>query len=308
MDRTLTDAFSQYTRALEMGDVSKAKEYGRMIAPHVPKMIDVRVEGQKRGYVGEMFLADGAKDRFMNMYLGFHTNMWKPIVPGMVDRNPMTERYLPFTQIAAPIDRARETEGARQGENLSMLRNLEAYGFNEKTGRLEMSELMATHKNAYRDVYWRMEPAAIHLIREQSHEMMMEMFNPYARIPIIKQIVENYRKRQWEPNLTAQELHDQHERLNNLVLRKTGMTMTDWQHGVNLMNYRWDEEKLAGAAGQSWYEKTWMIKRIHRILAIKWERRAEQWKYTKAMMDGSWAAENLKVAAQMYGLQKGRKR
>ena len=311
-DRTLSDVFAQFTRALEIGDVSAAKQYAHIMEPYVPSMVDVRVEGQKRGYLGEMFFSDGAKDRFMNLYLGFHINTWKPIVPGMVDINPMTDRMFAFPQIAAPIDRAKD------GENLAMLKTFEAYEFNEKTGQFEMREHLQTHKNAFRDAYWRMEPALLHLMREQSNEMALELFNPYARLPPISWLVKKYRHGMYAQS--KDEIAAGQEHLNNLVLQKTGMTMGEWQYGVNLARVGWDEEKLAGPGTQHWYEKTWMIKRIHRILATKWERTTWQWKETQALLDGTWIAtlqgkerepisswkyRNMEVAARLYKLQKG---
>lgn len=318
-DRTLSQLFDKFQEAAGSGEQEEAKKWAHKLEPYIPQFIDARPGQQKHGVVGEMFFSDGSKDRFMNLYMGFHTNIWKPIVPGMVDLNPLTGQYLPFTQIAAVVERAGE------GTRLASMKSYQAYEFNESTGKLVLEEKFSTHKEAYRDVYSRTEPALLHLMREQRYFMQYELGNPLRRVPAywilppvwINAVVAWKHRRDFAIPPSGD------EKLNELVLKNTGMNISDWQYGANLAGVRWEEEKMKEfepGYQKPWYEKTWGVKWAHRIVAAKMERSKWQWEQTKSLLDATWAASlagkkkeemssweynNLEVLARLYKLQKG---
>ncbi|MEM4348516.1 MAG: hypothetical protein QXN37_03020 [Candidatus Anstonellaceae archaeon] len=132
---------------------------------------DRRPWGVQRAVSGSDMDEDGSRNRFMNLYVGFHHNIWKPVVPGMMDLDPITGKWRAFPQIAAVVDRAEEES------KLDNLRYFNIARFDEKKGMVVWEDQLHTHDDASREVYKRESTALLHLIKYQNEMLVYSLTN-----------------------------------------------------------------------------------------------------------------------------------
>ena len=135
---------------------------------------DRRPLGVQRGVSGSDMDEDGSRNRFMNLYVGFHENIWKPTVPGMMDNDPITGNWRPFPQIAAHVDRAEE------GTRLDNLRSLTtATAEKDESGKWNVNygDAFNTHSDANREAYKRDSTALLHLMKYQREMLAYSPLN-----------------------------------------------------------------------------------------------------------------------------------
>ncbi|MEM4554617.1 MAG: hypothetical protein QXT25_02095 [Candidatus Anstonellaceae archaeon] len=137
---------------------------------------DRRPWGVQRAVSGSDMDEDGSRNRFMNLYIGFHQNIWKPVVPGMMDLDPITGKWRAFPQVAAVVDRAKEET------KLDNLRHFNIARFDESTGRLVWEDQLHTHDDASREVYKRESTTLIHLIKYQNEMLTYSLTNTPSTI------------------------------------------------------------------------------------------------------------------------------
>ncbi|MCX8196827.1 MAG: hypothetical protein N3G80_00725 [Candidatus Micrarchaeota archaeon] len=125
---------------------------------------DRRPIGVQRGVSGSDMEEDGSRNRFMNLYVGFHQNIWKPTVPGLMDTDPISGKWRAFPQTAMEVYRAPEES------KLDNLRQFNLPTYDEKTGRFVLTEQLHNYDDAMREVYKRESTLLIHLLKYQ-HEL-----------------------------------------------------------------------------------------------------------------------------------------
>ena len=159
-------------RSLNDGSEEKIAIWKERFEPIV-KIYDRRPRGTQEGHSGRDIQEDGSRNRFMELYQGFHTNVWKPTIPGMLDVDPISGKWKPFPQSAAFIDKTTD-------ERLRSMASFTLSRYNKETGLMEYEDKFDTHMDAYRDVYKKEDSALLHLAKLQSELSMYSVINSPA--------------------------------------------------------------------------------------------------------------------------------
>jgi len=152
------EAYEAYTDSAATSE--ERKEALKTLGKYID-MVDRRPLGVQRGVSGSDMDEDGSRNRFMNLYIGFHENIWKPTVPGMQDVDPITGRWKAFSQIASVINR---------GEEGSRLDNLKSFNIGKVNddGVMEYRDQFSTASDALRETYKRESTGLLHLMKYQN--------------------------------------------------------------------------------------------------------------------------------------------
>ncbi len=156
------DARDAYNRYHEADAGSQEQHEALSTLSKYARISDRRPLGVQRGVSGSDMDEDGSRNRFMNLYVGFHENIWKPTVPGMMDNDPVSGKWRSFPQIASAVDRSAE------GSRLDNLRNFNTARYDEDKGRLVYEDQFHTHSDASREVYRRESTGLLHLMKYQN--------------------------------------------------------------------------------------------------------------------------------------------
>jgi|GEM_PF-3747973 len=153
---------------------AKLKEYEEQLSPYAHKITDSRAEINvgSRG-AGNYFNKDGSRDRFVNAFMAYHSNMWKQVIPGMTETSPDGRTFL-STPTVALLDRAAPES------RLSAMKYTSAYRYNEAEKDFVLNFTTTPHVDAYRQNYRLDTPALLHIMKVQSYEKKYEWFRPWT--------------------------------------------------------------------------------------------------------------------------------
>lgn len=149
------------------------EELGLAIFRRTPAPTDLRpIEIKAAMRAGKSFYDDGSRNRFMNLYLAYHQNIWKPWVPGMTDVDPLTNMMESFPQVA---NLSRNAEGGP----LALMRQAGFMSYGEG-GHAESSDWLSMDKDAFRDVYRKDNMALLQLMKYQNDAISYVGLSPYT--------------------------------------------------------------------------------------------------------------------------------
>ena len=190
--------------SLSEGDPQKKEIWDKYFEPIV-RVYDPRPLGTREAHSGRDIHEDGSRNRFMELYSGFHSNMWKPTIPALLDVDPVQGRWRTFPQVSAPVDRESlnsrlgsmgrftlstfELEKDEKGNEIVDDKGNKKYFFTSE-------DQFSTHQDAFRDVYTKNDSALLHLAKLQSEINMysslnspfLYFFNPIAGLAVDKLI------------------------------------------------------------------------------------------------------------------------
>jgi len=162
-------------RAAPEGSEKKRKIWNRALKDIV-KIYDHRPLGVQEGHSGRDIQEDGSRNRFMELYAGFHSNIWKPGYPATVDSDPLTGQFRPFPQSAAQILREKDNTMLKSMATFTLARYTED---SEGHQKMETEDKFHLSSDAYRDLYKKSGNAALHYLKLQSEVMAYSIFrNP----------------------------------------------------------------------------------------------------------------------------------
>ncbi|MFA6214611.1 MAG: hypothetical protein WC717_05030 [Candidatus Micrarchaeia archaeon] len=132
----------------------------------------------RRGrYVREVFSGsdiqeDGSRNRFLDMYTVFHSNVFTPTIPGMLHFSPIgKQEWHTFPQVA------REVEKADDKTRLGAMKNYWQAGYDKDSGRITFKDQFTTRQDASAEAYKNDVPVIMHLMRMQSKEIHYSLLN-----------------------------------------------------------------------------------------------------------------------------------
>ncbi|VVC01444.1 Uncharacterised protein [uncultured archaeon] len=219
-------------RLKDSPDSKKAKdELEQATFRRIPAMEDLRpVEIKAARRAGKYFYDDGSRNRFMNLYLGYHQNIWKPWVPGMTDVDPLTNQMENFPQVA---NIARNATGGP----LAAMRRA-GYTVYDSENKAVYGDWLSTDRDAFRDVYRKDNFALLQLMKYQNDLMGYSGMTPYletirSKVGAIKQKVGLKKP---EAGLTNE--------YNEYMRQTIGYGAEDLDYIVRMQHARWMEEEL----------------------------------------------------------------
>lgn len=170
------DANEAYEKYLATPEGSEDQKEAMRDLKKYLKIIDRRPEGVQKAFGGSDMDNDGSRNRFMNLYVGFHENIWKPISPGLHDIDPRTGASQPFPQVSAIIDRSPE------GSRLDNLKNFSITTYDadkDKPGSDPFSsrDQFTTHQDSFKEAYRRDSNALLQLLKTDHERILYSPLN-----------------------------------------------------------------------------------------------------------------------------------
>lgn len=168
-----------------MHDVDRAAPFSEDYTRQTRRMLkylnimDPRPRGVQIAMAGSDMNDDGSRNRFLNLYVAWHNNVWRPISPGMHDIEPMSGATVGFPQVENPIDRlSRDTKtGAFKSFSVGHMKREWDDIRHQTEYVLQYADTFHTHMDAYRDAYKKTNFALLHAMREQTEMMQYSLMN-----------------------------------------------------------------------------------------------------------------------------------
>ena len=179
---TIDDARERMKAASSEGDLEAADKYKKGLVAAVDKY--VRLDDRRGRYVRDVFSGsdiqeDGSRNRFLDMYVMFHSNVFTPTIPGMLHASPIgTGEWHTFPQVA------RRVEEAPDKSYLAGTKHYWEAGYDKETRRIAYKDQYSTSQDAVAEAYKNDAPVLMHLMKMQQKEINYSPINspslPYA--------------------------------------------------------------------------------------------------------------------------------
>jgi len=151
-------------------DEEKEREYRKAMFDAIGNAVTLR---DRRGvhvrnvFSGSDIQEDGSRNRFLDMYIMFHSNVFAPTIPGMLQSAPIKgdDEWHSFPQVA------RQVENAPGKSWLGMTKNYWEAGYDEKSGMITFADRFSTRQDAVAEAYRNDTPLLLHLMKMQSKEI-----------------------------------------------------------------------------------------------------------------------------------------
>ncbi|MCX6771453.1 MAG: hypothetical protein NTX79_05350 [Candidatus Micrarchaeota archaeon] len=172
---SLVEARDLMNSAKARMDSDEEERYKQGISDAIGKVANLK---DRRGaYVRQVFSGsdiqeDGSRNRFLDMYIMFHSNVFVPTIPGMYQASPIGRGEVhTFPQVA------REVEKAGDGTRLGAMKHYWQAGYDSDSGRITFSDQFTTKQDAVAEAYRNDVPVLMHLMKMQSKEIGYSMIN-----------------------------------------------------------------------------------------------------------------------------------
>ncbi|MFA6328155.1 MAG: hypothetical protein WCY41_01790 [Candidatus Micrarchaeia archaeon] len=181
--------------AIEM-DIAKEKTYTDALFKTLDNAANFN---DKRGrYIrdvlsGRDIAEDGSRNRFLDMYIMFHTNVFTPTIPGMLQSAPIgSGEWHSFPQVARTVDNADEKS------HLGTLKSYWEARYDQDTKEIYFTDRFQTRMDSVAENYKTDVPVMMHLMKMQSREVNYSSINNYTLafmspvwVPIIRGAYKN---------------------------------------------------------------------------------------------------------------------
>ncbi len=170
--QTIGQAFDKIAEYKAKGEEEKAEQYVEGVANTIKNNVDL--DETRRAYVLKMMSGrdiseDGAKGRFLDLYIMFHTNVFSPTVPGMWSEDPITARMHAFPQISRKVQYA-------TGESpLAMMKNYYTPVYED--GKTTFKDQFTTRQDSMQEAYREDTTSLLHLMKMQHEELAYSPLN-----------------------------------------------------------------------------------------------------------------------------------
>ena len=179
-DNHLRDAYVEWLTAEPESD--QKKEIWQHTLKPLVEIFDKRPKGTQEGHSGIDISEDGGRNRFFELYSGFYLNTWRPIMPGTMDVNPVTERWVPSVQIASYV--MHDTNLAMNSSTFHVAKQVEVELRGEKLDVSVVSDYMNYQYDAMRDTYRRDSNMLLHQFKLQSEWFLYAPFRTPSMLVI----------------------------------------------------------------------------------------------------------------------------
>lgn len=157
-------------------------------------------------YSGNVDMAqDGSRNRFLDMYIMYHANIWNPTVPGMFSADPITGQWHGFPRVATVVDEAKtgplsSTKSSYKAE-FGQKYDESTGRFIEDTGRMFIRDRFTTWEDSLSQAYKLDNTAFLQLMKRQDKELQysfqniqtLGFYNPlwfgYQLIPFVNKLL-----------------------------------------------------------------------------------------------------------------------
>ena len=175
---SLNEARDGLKQAIAKMDADAEERYKHGISDAIGKVANIN---DRRGrYVRDVFSGsdiqeDGSRNRFLDMYSVFHSNVFSPTIPGMLQASPIGKgEWHSFPQVARMVDEAEEKT------RLGAMKHYWRAGYerdDEGRGRISFSDQFSTKQDAVAEAYRNDVPVLMHLMKMQSKEIGYSLIN-----------------------------------------------------------------------------------------------------------------------------------
>jgi len=174
-DISLAAARDKLKLASARADGEEEEKYAHGISDALGAVANLK---DRRGrYVRDVFSGsdiqeDGSRNRFLDMYLMFHSNVFMPTIPGMLHASPIGKgEWHTFPQVAHEVDKAEDRT------RLGAMKNYWQAGYDADAGRITFSDQFTTRQDAVAEAYRNDVPVLMHLMKMQNKEIGYSVLN-----------------------------------------------------------------------------------------------------------------------------------
>ena len=235
-NRKLRDHFNEYMN--ETDEKKKISIYQNVISKHLPQgmMVDERAPlvQQAKG-AGAYFFEDGSRNRFMNLFISHHQNIWRWIIPDMVELDPLGGVLNISPMVANTILLAKS--GHAVGVAKSGATAVD-FKYDKDSGGFDMTkyDMSGLEREGFREVYNKNQSALMQSLEHQSNSIMYTGWNTYRGV--IKRILHSSLGKYYPPKQGAPATYE----LSNFLSNNIGASMDELQNSVVERGKRWSSE------------------------------------------------------------------
>jgi len=169
-EMNLVQARDRLKEAIAAMDTEAQQRYKEGISEAVggiAKLNDKRGRYVRDVLAGSDIQEDGSRNRFLDMYSMFHSNVFTPTIPGMLQAAPIgNTEWHTFPQLA------RQVEEAEQGKTrLGAMKHYWEGSYDSERGMITFSDRFTTKQDAVAEAYRNDVPVLMHLMKMQSKEI-----------------------------------------------------------------------------------------------------------------------------------------
>jgi hypothetical protein len=172
---TLNEARDRLKAAITAMDLEAEAMYSKAISDKLGKIANLK---DKRGaYVRNVFSGsdiqeDGSRNRFLDMYTMFHSNVFSPTIPGMLQSSPIGKReWYTFPQVA------RQVEDAPEKTRLGAMKHYWEASYDKENNRVQFKDRFTTRQDSVAEAYRNDTPVLMHLMKMQYKEIAYSPLN-----------------------------------------------------------------------------------------------------------------------------------
>jgi len=171
----LDEAQERMKEASRHGDMETADRYKKGLVTAVDQY--VKLKDQRGRYVRDVFSGsdiqeDGSRNRFLDMYVMFHSNVFTPTIPGMLQASPIgAGEWHTFPQVA------RRVEEAQDKSHLAGSKHYFEAGYDKENKMITFTDKYTTSQDAVAEAYKNDVPVLMHLMKMQQKEINYSPIN-----------------------------------------------------------------------------------------------------------------------------------
>ena len=175
VEMSLAAARDEMKHASANADLEREEKYAEGISDAIGAVANLK---DRRGrYVRDVFSGsdiqdDGSRNRFLDMYIMFHSNSFQPTIPGMLHSSPIGKgEWYTFPQVA------REVNNAADNTRLGAMKNYWQAGYDAEEGRITFKDQFTTRQDSVAEAYRNDVPVLMHLMKMQNKEIGYSLVN-----------------------------------------------------------------------------------------------------------------------------------
>jgi len=166
---TLNEARDRLVHAAEEMNYKEEAEYKKAISDALGKY--VKLDDRRGRFIRDVFSGsdiqeDGSRNRFLDLYSVFHSNVFQPTIPGMLSASPIGKgEWYTFPQVARILD------NAAPENKLGPTKHYWEAGYDSAEGRITFSDRFSLRQDAVAEAYRNDTPVLMHLMKMQNKDI-----------------------------------------------------------------------------------------------------------------------------------------
>jgi len=172
---SLNEARDRLKHAAAAMDYETENAYKKKISDTIGKY--VRLDDRRGRFVRDVFSGsdiqeDGSRNRFLDMYSVFHSNVFSPTIPGMLHSAPLgNSEWHTYPQVA------RNVENSGPGTVLHPTKHYWEASYDKDEGRITFADRFSTREDAVAEAYRNDVPVLMHLMKMQQKDIHYSPIN-----------------------------------------------------------------------------------------------------------------------------------